>query len=84
MLTRDTTVLLLSDPYRHPVPVSLVETQDGRSDEAGEILIQHSRSRFDMAATLRASVGWRLRIEDHQSANIGEGMDSLHYFHMAL
>ncbi len=58
------TVLRLGDPDRHPAPVSPSKAQDVRSAEAGKVIVQRCRPRSELATTLFAPVGWRLRADD--------------------
>ncbi len=58
------TVLRPGYPYRHPVPVPPSEAEDFGSAEAGKILLERGHPRFELATTLLAPVGWRLRVND--------------------
>ncbi len=57
-------ILRPGDPDRHPVPVPLSEAVDGRSTEAGEILLHRGHPRFELAATLLAPMHWGLGVDD--------------------
>ncbi len=52
------------DPHRHPVPVPMSEAVDGRSAEAGVILLQRGRPCFELAATLLTRMNWGLAVDD--------------------
>ncbi len=49
---------------RHPVPVITFEAVNGQTAEADELFLQRGYPRFELATTLLAPVGWRLRVND--------------------
>ncbi len=51
------------DPDRHQVPVPSSEAVDGRSTEAGEILLRRGHPRFELAAALLAPMHWGLGVD---------------------
>ncbi len=57
-------ILRPGDPNRHPVLVPPSEAVDGRSTEAGEILLHRGHPRFELAATLLAPMHWGLGVDD--------------------
>ncbi len=70
-------ILRPGDPDRHPVLVSSSEAVDGRSTEAGAILLQLGQPRFELAATLLAPMYWELRVDDLPDAFAGRTSRSM-------